>query len=80
MGIQAILVGVCYENTSLPGALIMMGVPIPVTVTTTLTSHSAAASVIVGAGNYHVGLCGINLKSASINQNGSTSGFVIVTP
>jgi len=77
---QAISVGVSYENQSLHGVLVMMGLPIPVTVTTTVTLQAASASVILGAGNYNVGLCAIDLGLGSVNQNGSTSGFVIVTP
>lgn len=80
VGTASISVGVCYENQSVPGLLVMMGLPTSVTVTTTLTSQSAAASVVLPAGSYHFGLCGINLGLGAVNQNGSTSGFVIVTP
>ena len=79
-GTQQITVGVCYQNQSGPGPILAMGSPTTVTVTTVETSQFGSGSATLPAGTYNVGLCATNNGSGSVNKNGNTSGFVLVTP
>lgn len=79
-GTQLITVGVCYQDQSGPGPILAMGSPTTVTVTTVETSQYGTGSATLAAGTYNVGLCATNNGAGSVNKNGNTSGFVIVTP
>ena len=57
-----------------------MGTPSSVSVTTTLVSFGQAGSATVPASTYSVGFCIQNNSPGSLNNNDTTSGFVIVTP
>ena len=71
--------GVCYQDTSGPGPVTVMGSTTTEAVNGSLAYKSAAGSVSsVPAGTYNVGLCGQNTGSNDINKNAHTSGFVFV--
>ena len=71
--------GVCYQDTSGPGPVTLMGSTTTEAVNGSLAYKSAAGSVgSVPAGTYDVGLCGQNTGSNAINKNLHTSGFVFI--
>ena len=71
--------GVCYQDTSGPGPVTLMGSTTTEGVNGSLAYKSAAGSVSsVPAATYNVGLCGQNTGSNAINKNLHTSGFVFI--
>ena len=71
--------GVCYQDTSGPGPVTLLGSTTTQSVNGSLAYKSATGSTgSVPAGTYLVGLCGQNTGSNSINKNSQTSGFVFV--
>jgi hypothetical protein len=73
-------VAVCYQDQSGPGPVTTMGTPTDISVSTTLVSFGQSGSATVPASTYSVGFCIQNNSPGSLNNNGTTSGFVIVTP
>ena len=71
--------GVCYQDTSGPGPVTLLGSTTTQSVNGSLAYKSATGSTgSVPAGTYLVGLCGQNTGSNSINKNSQTSGFVFI--
>jgi hypothetical protein len=76
----SVSVGVCYQNQTGPGPITPLGSPTSVDVGTTEISYGASGSAVLPAGTYNVGFCAKNNSAGSVNKNGNTSGFVVVTP
>jgi len=78
-GPGSLSLGVCYQNTSGPGPITLLGSANTVSVNSTQSYKSAAGSTgSVPAGTYVVGLCGQNIGTNDINKNAHTSGFVFI--
>jgi hypothetical protein len=78
-GLGTLQLGVCYQDTSGPGPVTLLGSTTTVSVNSSQAYKFAAGSGSVPAGTYKVGLCGQNTGSNSINKNAHTSGFVFIS-